>query len=408
MGLGGAFLSLADDATAAQANPAGLGFLPKWEFFAELRSIDNSAQSSTATESLTGIDTFVATGSDLDDVVTPSFVSGVVAFSSLNRWSLGFSRQEVLNVSNATVSQFAFTFTDSPGALLAEGQGSLDTEIVNFNVSGGFRITDALGIGATLTASTIDVKADVTNLIVDTGGAFAGEPVLEPTLDLRTAIDDTDDDFVFGLGLIYKKPKWGAGLVYRQGPTFAVQQNILLTPADNQQPTAMGLDVFNVTQALGDTVTNTFGLPDNLGLGGNWNATDKLTVAANIERIIYSNMLDGFIAGVNLLTDFDAEFTVDDATEYRLGVEYVFLNRNSKAPPIALRGGGFTQSDATIRATSTGTQGFGSEEVFSGGDDQVHGTVGLGFNFKRAKLDLAADFADTNNEYVISFIYRGK
>ena len=46
LAMGGAFISLADDATAAQANPAGLGFLTRWEFFAEVRSINNAAQAS--------------------------------------------------------------------------------------------------------------------------------------------------------------------------------------------------------------------------------------------------------------------------------------------------------------------------------------------------------------------------
>ena len=52
LALGGAFISLADDATAAQANPAGLAFLRKWEAFAELRSIDNAAKSSSRSETL--------------------------------------------------------------------------------------------------------------------------------------------------------------------------------------------------------------------------------------------------------------------------------------------------------------------------------------------------------------------
>src|SRR5437867_8648623 len=37
LGLGGAFISLADDATAAQANPAGMTNLSSSQFFMELR-----------------------------------------------------------------------------------------------------------------------------------------------------------------------------------------------------------------------------------------------------------------------------------------------------------------------------------------------------------------------------------
>jgi len=51
-GIGGAFVSLADDATAAQSNPAGLSFLSRSEFFAELRAVDNSDRSAVINETL--------------------------------------------------------------------------------------------------------------------------------------------------------------------------------------------------------------------------------------------------------------------------------------------------------------------------------------------------------------------
>ena len=41
LALGGAFISIADDATAAQANPAGLNFLLTQEYFVETRFVDN-------------------------------------------------------------------------------------------------------------------------------------------------------------------------------------------------------------------------------------------------------------------------------------------------------------------------------------------------------------------------------
>jgi long-chain fatty acid transport protein len=149
LALGGAFVSLADDATAAQANPAGLGFLLKQEYFIELRAIDHAARSSVRTEELpAGIDTFVAAGTDQDDVISPTFASVVTTYG---RWSMGLSYQELLNVKNATLSTFAFTFGGSPGVFLVEGDGSLDLGVRNINVSVGGKITDRLGIGGTLT-----------------------------------------------------------------------------------------------------------------------------------------------------------------------------------------------------------------------------------------------------------------
>ena len=42
--------------------------------------------------------------------------------------------------------------------------------------------------------------------------------------------------------------------------------------------------------------------------------------------------------------------------------------------------------------------------MFRSGDDELHGTIGLGIAMKRVKIDLAADFADTDNEYLVSII----
>ena len=403
LALGGAFVSLADDATAAQANPAGMSFLDRTEVFAEVRSIDNAAQSSIRVETDLpgGIDTFVATGTDLDDVVSPSFLSAVMNF---NRWSVSISRQELLNIKNSTLSAFAFTFSDSPGAFLVEGSGFIDVDVTNINASAGFRIIDKLSIGATLTYSKLDAKTEVVNTFVDTGGTIAGQVVLQPELDLRTSIDDDDDDFVYSLGIIYKEPeKWSVGGVYRKGPDFTVQENIDST----------GFDLFAVGNRFpGQSFPNRFNLPDVFGAGASWFFLEqRLTLALEIEHILYSNLLDGYVAGVNVLTSPGAEFDIDDATDYRLGAEYAFVNADNAMPPLALRGGAYRQSAATIEAITTGTPaqpGFASSDVFSGESAEYHGTIGAGIFLKRFQIDLAADFSDSKNEYLVSFIYRGK
>jgi len=392
LALGGAFISLADDATAAQANPAGLTFLARSEYFAEVRFVDNAAEASTRTERLpsAGVETFVATGTDIDDTVSPTFLSVVTTYG---RWAMGLSRQEVLNINNFTLSSFKFTFEGEPRAFLTEGVGNIDLDVTNINVSVGANITDRLGVGATLTYSTLRVDSEVTNTIVDTGPA----DILEPTLDTRTTIDDRDDDVVFGLGLIYKWEKWSIGGVYRNGPDFSVVEYLEVND-----------DVDLGERAKSGRFSNRFHLPDSYGIGTNWRPTDVLTLSLDVERIIYSNLLDGYVSGVNILTGKDARFTIDDANNARLGAEYVFLNAENSLPPLALRGGVFTEGDSTIRAEFTGSESFATEEVFAGRDRQNHVALGLGIVLKRARVDLAADFSEFRNEYLVSFVYQSK
>lgn len=407
LAMGGAFIALADDATAAQANPAGLSFFTRWEAFGELRSVDYGAQSSIKRESLpTGINTSVGVGTDQDDTVSMTFASGVV---NIGRGALGISRQEVLNVKSATLSSFAFRFEDNPGAFLAEGQGSIDVDIVNINLSGAFRITDRLGLGLTLTQSRLNAKSEVSNIVLDPQGNVADFEILEPVLDLRTSIDDSDEDFIFSLGLIYKRElKWHVGAVYRQGPSFTVHETIDPLTLNPDTGVTEGIDLFEVRENIGTPFVNQFSLPGSFGVGGAvfLLKDSRLTLSADIARVMYSDLMDNYVAGVNVLTDFDAQFDIDDATEWRVGAEY--LLGLQKQPIWALRAGMFQESDATIAATFTGTNAFASEDVFAGAGDVFHGTLGLGINFQRWKLDLAADFSEIDNEYVISFIFQGK
>ena len=76
------------------------------------------------------------------------------------------------------------------------------------------------------------------------------------------------------------------------------------------------------------------------------------------------------------------------------------------APSLALRGGLLLESDTTITARSTGDGSFASPDTFAGRDDQLHLTLGVGFNFEHWKVDAAADIADTVNEFLVSVIYR--
>ena len=84
------------------------------------------------------------------------------------------------------------------------------------------------------------------------------------------------------------------------------------------------------------------------------------------------------------------------------------MHTKNKLPQMSVRGGLWLQSDNTITATSTGSADdtLSTPEVFRGGDDQLHVTLGVGFNFGHWRLDAAADFADSDNEFLTSVLYR--
>ncbi|MCP3980514.1 MAG: hypothetical protein GY716_14525 [bacterium] len=401
LALGGAFIGLADDATAAQANPAGLSFLNRPEYFGEMRLVDNAANAKVVRENQPTIDARIASGADQEDTFSPTFLSAVTVYDTKKPWAQGVSRQEVLNFETEAISSSTFAVPGSIGVTILEGQGSVDIDVVNINASAGIRVTDKLGIGLSFTLSRLDIKSSVVNNVVDTTASLDPPNLyLEPELNLETRIDDSDEEVVYSLGIIYRETgKWSLGAVYRRGPHFKFTEEIV----------AGGLDIFDVEGTVGARFTSRLNLPDSYGVGGSWWATNRLMLAFGADHTEYSSLVDGFIPGVNTLTNSDSDFTADDATDGRLGAEYVLRNTNNRWPIMALRGGAFSESDSTIRAT-TG-EGFLAEEatakLFDGRDTQYHGTIGVGFILKRMKIDVAADFSETDNEYVVSLIYQG-
>ena len=417
LAMGGAFISLADDATAAQANPAGLSYLRRPEFFAEYRYVDNASRASILRETLPpDIDTFVATGTDLADRNSPTFISLVSQLGT--NWIIGVSRQEVLNTRNSTVSSFAFSFPSPPSVFVVQGSGSIDVKATNYNASAGFRVNDRFALGGSLAYSTLSVRSEVTNFIVDTGGTVAGRQILEPTLDLRTSIHDNDTDYAFNLGAIYtfQAQNLTFAAVYRRAPKFSVRERIdpVGPDIDDDGFPDSGIDtqdtrkIVRCAPATPCAFGNTFHLPDSYGVSESWSGR-KLTISQDFERVEYTDLLEGYVPGINILTGADARFTVKDAWEYHFGAEYVLKAR----APIALRAGLFTEHDSTIRAASTGANAFATPASFPGRrrDTEIHVTGGAGIVWGgegRYKLDGAIDRAGSDNEYLVSFIFRGK
>jgi hypothetical protein len=126
MGVGGAFVALADDPTAAFANPGGLVQLARPEAFLDAR-----------------LSFELDEGDDVDNVVTD--VTGLSFFSfvlPVKRCSLAAYGHRV-----GTVELRAVDGDTGPGF---DSTGVTTLEINRFAVAGACRVTDALGVGAGL------------------------------------------------------------------------------------------------------------------------------------------------------------------------------------------------------------------------------------------------------------------
>ena len=420
LGMGGAFISLANDATAAQANPAGLTTLLSPQLFVEIRSAEadpimtvrNFRNPIDADE---GFDVLVLT--EQERVLSPSFFSYVVP---RNRWAFAFSRQEVINTENRTDSTYEFVFGDESD--LRRAIGAIDLELIHWNASVAYRVSDAFHVGATVSYGTFDLSSGVVNSYVDPGGTLIGDPGLAgvPFEMYRTTSDDGDSDLALTLGLLWAPARRvNLGLTYRDGGRFDVVETLKANPIDPALvPGMIASQVFfnesgTLLTPTNDTFafTTRFHVPDVLGGGASWRPIDRLTLSLDAVYIRYENLVEGFNSRLNVLTagfenESDASFTIDNQTNLHLGAEYVF--RPGGGTQVLLRGGYHQDKDNRLRASfAPGGFGVGSSDNFPGRGNVDHYSLGLGVVVgNHLQLDTALDHSEFGIEGVLSWIYK--
>jgi long-subunit fatty acid transport protein len=434
LGLGGAFIAVADDATASLANPAGLMLLARPEFFTEVRDIqtdDTGINETTTTRDFGGQRIQVGTlSSDTDAraVFSPSFFAYAYPFE---RFALGISRIEINKASNSTSNRFILDFDPNSvgGEIPFLGSGRIETDLSVWNLSGAFGITDTLSVGATIAVGVLNIQSTVTNTFVDDPNnpifidpAFTNVP---PEITLyRTDIDDTDTDIAFNAGVHWKlHEKVSVGAVYRGGLQFEVDEMIsqdqLFSPFFG-----FGLTDPNVLENPFGTSFNT---PDSYGIGVAWTPLGALTLSLDWIHIEYEDLLKDFQPGVNVLNTIaldpnvffaavaseqrkdDFPFTIEDADEFHLGGEYVFT---AGTVPIAARAGVYTDHNSRLYADFDDKKPFGDpffsdNNSFPERDTETHVTVGTGAVVQgKFQIDAAADFSGIGNTFVLSTIFR--
>jgi hypothetical protein len=454
VGLGGAFIAAADDATAAQANPAALHYLSRMEFFAEYRVTQPATTVFGPTGGTVGSLDIppVLPYLDLQSVNAPedvnslSFVSFAYPFrvgSKGTKMRFAFSRQVVLDVETSlsapglptslTFSPETFPTWVNPAsgqveqyAVRNDVTGTLDAEIVHYNLGFSTSLSQDFSLGVTATWATLDMKSSVDGIVNDPRGLLNFvNPRLDPDGDglfsavgVSTRISDTDEAFGYTVGLHwhpdavfpggYSPIRFG--FVYRKGAELAVPET-----------------VYEGTVQI-DSFENVLKVPDRFGLGASYEFGRKRqwTAALDVERIEYEDLLEGFQVGVNFFTsgllpadaleidpNLPITYTVDDATVFHLGLEY--NNRSRGGWNQSVRAGYYNAPDSRIRMTQFNSTNQAINElfldVFRGGEDDDHYTVGFSIGKAPSRgqsltFQLAGDFSDASDIFVGSLLWR--
>lgn len=407
LALGGAFLGLADDATAAYANPAGLAQLPRpevsvegrgWDFTS--RFVDRGHQPATGVTGI-GVDTIdgLQLGERRDRTAGVSFASYV---HSGRRGAWAVYRHQLADFEASLVSHGPFAGPRELTGRAVPARSHLQLDIESWGAAVAYRPGAQLSVGLALSwqrfhlsslTERYDRRDRTGDPLVDglTGGFFGPADFLpENVLNVQT-LDGTDEDLTGSVGVLWRPATaWSVGAVYRRGGDFGFRAQFVQGPRGEAPGT--------VEASVGGA--GVFHAPDSFGAGVAWRPRDELVVALDWDRVGYSALADDIVNVLLAARGEEHAFSIADADELHLGAEYQAVRWHV---PVAFRVGLWHDPDHRLRYEGRNAV---LRARFAPGDDQLHLCGGLGVVLGRAQVDVAFDASDLVDTVSLSTVAR--
>jgi len=395
LALGGAFLALAFDASAAYTNPAGLTTIAApevliegrhWSFtheFTDRGRIEGLTPTMTGQDSIAGL----RDGQDENQVTGLSFLSAVYP---RRRWSFALYRHELVSFQADFSTQGAYleltggrSLRGIPGerdGRLAALRNHMDLDIVAYGGAAACRLGRGVSVGVAASYFDFSIDSIAQRFLPDLFSApnFSSDPLL----NFQTQQGE-DHDWSVAAGFLWEsqEKRWSLGGVFREGPDFTFRARSAPGPG-----TKLPFEPSD-QRAI-------FHVPDVYGLGLAFRPNDALRLAFDYDRVRYSQLVHGFVDIFDLATlspedspELD-RFRIDDAGELHLGMEYAFLR---SWPVLTLRAGAWYEPDHSLRFEGSNV---GFRAVFRQGSDQMHYTAGMGIALRRVQVDAGIDHSD--------------
>jgi long-subunit fatty acid transport protein len=395
LGLGGAFVALADDATAAFANPAGLTQLVEPEISLEAR-----AWSYDSVYTATGRASGLPSGDGIDTAFGPvpaeaSVSLGGVSFLSFvypwKNWSFAAYQHQLINFEMS--QEIQGLFAEGPG-VAGSVRGPIESAFFNYEIAArsaavGYRLSDSLSVGLGLSYFDPDVfftgdeYLPLSRAVED---YFAPNAFLPEQLSHSVLAEVERGDWGLSGGFLWSvSPRWRVGGAYREGPDLELELRATAGPAHPEHPTGT---VF----ASG---TSPWSFPDVWALGASYRSTDgRWTAGFEWSRVEYSTVIESFAPELRSSGSF-----LEDADELHAGGEYAFFAGKSV---IGVRLGAWLDPDHRVR--NERGLGFVQAEHLPG-EDEIHLAAGLGVAYRSFQFDLGVDFSERRDTASLSAIY---
>ncbi len=351
VGMGGAFIGVADDATAASWNPAGLIQLEKPEVSLVYANLSREqTYSSESHPEIDGTNTMSSNGINyMSAVFKPFVLLDHTVVVSINYQRLYDMNKNVSIRYNVGPNPYDISF-EQEGYLYAVSPA------VAVQVSPGFSV-----------GATINLWKDYLGSNGwDQTTTFASQALSYHAVERKT--------------VSFEGVNMHLGFLWNATPSFTLG-GVIKTPFDADLKETTMLVSTNAFENESAQSNEKMSMPLSYGLGAQYRASDSLILALDVYRTRWSKFVIKDPEGneINPMTGQPIDQgKLKDTTQLRLGAEYLFIGNNST---IALRGGVFSDPEPA------------TEKV----DRYVGLSLGAGYSTKEYSLDAAYQLRKGNN-----------
>lgn len=395
MAMAGAFVAVADDATASFANPAGLTFLAAPEVSIELRG-GRTVSPFLAGGRLSG----AVTHEGIDTIAGPSFLDSVdkslgISYASFvyphssNRWVIAGYRHELMNSEQSM--RYDGAFGQVPGDTASQRDlpldGTRDLTITGYGAAGAYKVTRDLSIGGALVIYDFDLDAEFKRYFLDD---FFAPVNREVTIDeLRNYGTQIGSGLSVApvVGVTYDHGGTRFGAVYRHGASFD----------------------FDIESFAIPPKTYAFRVPHTFSAGLSRRLSPQWLVSGEVTYLSYSRLTEEFITSQVLGVEED--FQIHSGTEVHGAVQYAW--RRGQGPPIRLRAGAWYDPDHSVKYEPVSPPATPQiavarevpEAALSRGSNRVHVSGGIGWTVTpRLEFNAGVDVAERSTQVSTSLI----